>query len=105
MSAKVSPATEVITRETGASVRRIRKLRVTILASADAKDQGKTFAFAQDEVRVGSSAETDVPINDPAISREHLTIRLVRDGFLVEDAASTNGTFIGDLAIKAVVAA
>jgi len=104
-SPKISPATEVITRETGASVRRIRKLRVTVLASPDPKDVAKTFAFAQDEVRVGSSADTDVPLNDPAISREHLTIRLVASGFLVEDAASTNGTFLNDLQIRAIVVA
>jgi transcriptional regulator with GAF, ATPase, and Fis domain len=100
---KASPATEVITRDTGASVRRIRKLRITVLAAPDAKDKGKTFAFAQDEVRIGSGPDADVPIEDAAISREHLAIRLVHDGFLVEDKASTNGTFIGDLSIKSAV--
>ncbi|MFO0613409.1 MAG: sigma 54-interacting transcriptional regulator [Polyangiaceae bacterium] len=96
-------ATEVITRDTGASVRRIRKLRVTILSAPDARENGRTFAFAQDEVRLGSSPDADVPIDDPAISREHLTIRLVRDGFLIDDASSTNGTFIGDLTIRSIV--
>ncbi len=102
---KPSHVTEVITRDTGASVRRIRKLRITVLAAPDPKDKGKTFAFARcgREVRIGSSPDVDVPIEDPSISREHLAIRLVRDGFLVEDTASTNGTFIGDLTIKSAI--
>ena len=98
-----SPATEVITAASGASIRRIRKLRVVVVDAPDPKEQNRVFSFAQDEVRIGSSPDADVTVADNAISREHVTIRLVHDGFLVADAGSTNGTFVGDLRIGSVV--
>jgi transcriptional regulator with GAF, ATPase, and Fis domain len=96
------PVTEVITAETGAAVRRIRKLRVTILDAPDPKDRGRVFSFARDEVRMGSSPDADVPVADPAVSREHLAVRLGPHGFSLTDLGSTNGTFIGDLRVERV---
>jgi transcriptional regulator with GAF, ATPase, and Fis domain len=95
-----SPVTEVITSDTGASIRRIRKLRVVLLDTPDPKDQGRSFVFAQDEVRIGSSPDADVPLADPSVSREHLAVRLGPHGFAITDCGSTNGTFVGDLRIE-----
>jgi len=96
------PVTEVISASTGASVRRIRKLRVVIVDAPDARDVGLSFVFAQDEVRIGSSPDVDVSVRDPAISREHLAVRLGPYGFSLTDFGSTNGTFLGDLRIERV---
>ncbi len=100
-----SPVTEVITEASGASKRRIRKLRVVVVDCPEPNEQNRVFSFAQDEVRIGSSPDVDVAITDPSISREHVAIRLVSDGFLVTDIGSTNGTFIGELRIQSVVVA
>jgi len=99
----VSPVTEVITPEKGPSLRRIRKLRVVIVDSPDAKEHGRVFSFAQDEVRIGSSPDVDVPLADSSVSREHVAIRLLPDGFRLTDLGSTNGTFVADLRIQEVV--
>ncbi len=100
-----SPATEVITEASGASKRRIRKLRVVVVDCPEPSEQNRVFSFAQDEVRIGSSADADVVVSDPSISREHIAIRLVTDGFRVTDLGSTNGTYVGDLRIETVVVA
>jgi DNA-binding NtrC family response regulator len=92
--------TEVITETTGTSIRRIRKLRIVIVDAPEPSEHGRAFVFAQDEVRIGSSPDADVPIADGAISREHLAIRLGAHGWIVSDVGSTNGTFIGDLRIE-----
>lgn len=97
-----SPITEVITSDTGASLRRIRKLRVTIVDSPEPKERDRSYVFAQDEVRVGSGADADVPLSDSAVSREHLAIRLGPHGFSLSDTGSTNGSFVGDLRIERV---
>jgi transcriptional regulator with GAF, ATPase, and Fis domain len=97
-----SPVTEVITASTGASLRRIRKLRIEIVDCPKAEERGRVFSFAQDEVRIGSSPDVDVPIEDGSISREHLAIRLGPHGFSLTDDGSTNGTFVGDLRIRQV---
>ena len=95
-----SPVTEIITSDTGASIRRIRKLRVVLLDTPDPNDHGRSFVFAQDEVRIGSSPDADVPLADPSVSREHLAVRLGPHGFAITDCGSTNGTFVGDLRIE-----
>jgi transcriptional regulator with GAF, ATPase, and Fis domain len=102
---KPGPATEVITRESGPSVRRIRKLRVVVVMCPDAAETGKVYSFAQEEVRVGSSPEADVTLSDASVSREHLAIRLLPEGFLLTDLGSTNGTLVGDLRLREVVIA
>ncbi|MDC3956038.1 sigma 54-interacting transcriptional regulator [Polyangium jinanense] len=96
------PVTEVIDATSGPSVRRIRKLRVVVVDAPDARDQGAAHVFAQDEVRVGSSLDVDVTLRDPAVSREHLAVRLGPHGFSLTDFGSTNGTFVGDLRIERV---
>jgi transcriptional regulator with GAF, ATPase, and Fis domain len=90
-----APATQIITDASGHSVRRLRKLRVTIAAT---ESEGPiSHVFAQDEIRIGSSPEADVPLRDASVSREHLAIRLGPDGYQLTDTGSTNGTFIGEL--------
>ncbi|HSN99507.1 MAG TPA: sigma 54-interacting transcriptional regulator [Candidatus Nanopelagicales bacterium] len=96
------PVTEIIDARTGASVRRIRKLRVIVVDAPDTHDQGLSFVFAQDEVRIGTSPDADVPLRDAAVSREHLAVRLGPHGFSLADLGSTNGTFAGDLRIERV---
>ena len=100
--ARVPRVTEVITPETGPSIRRIRKLKISVLDSPNAKEKGAVYSFAQDEVRLGSSPETDVVLSDTGISREHVAIRLTPEGFLLTDLGSTNGTFVGDVRLREV---
>jgi transcriptional regulator with GAF, ATPase, and Fis domain len=78
---------------------------VVIVDAPDKSEHGRSFTFAQDEVRIGSSADADVPIADGAISREHVAIRLDESGWSIADCGSTNGTFIGDLRIDRVIVA
>lgn len=45
------------------------------------------------QVRVGRSSEADVPLDDPDVSRLHLSLQLAADGSVtVHDLGSTNGT-------------
>ncbi len=97
---KRRPVTEVITADTGAAIRRIRKLRVTIVDAPDAAERGRVFCFARDEIRIGCSPDVDVPLGDTSVSREHLAVRLGSYGFALTDLGSTNGTFIGDLRVE-----
>ena len=96
------PVTEVIDAKSGPSVRRIRKLRVVVVDAPEPKDVGATHVFAQDEVRFGSSPDVDVTLRDPAVSREHLAVRLGPHGFSLTDFGSTNGTYVGDLRVERV---
>jgi len=83
-------------------VRRVEKLKITVVDSPDALKQGQSFTFAQDEIRIGSSSELDLWIGDPAVSRVHLSIRADEQGWVLTDNESTNGTVIGDLRVTQV---
>jgi pSer/pThr/pTyr-binding forkhead associated (FHA) protein len=97
--------TAIIDDAAEAPRRKIRKLRVTIVESPEASERGRTATFAQDEVRIGSSPNVDLPIGDPAVSREHLAVRLVPSGFAIADLDSTNGTFVGGLRVERAIIA
>ncbi len=93
-------STEVIPRGGGLALRRIRKLRVVVVDGPAKEEHGRALVFAQDEVRVGSSPDVDVPLADPSVSREHLAIRLGSQGWTLTDLGSTNGTFVGALRVE-----
>lgn len=45
---------------------------------------------------IGRGSWCDVSIDDPGLSRHHLTLSTTRHGILIEDGMSTNGTLVGE---------
>ena len=54
---------------------------------------------------VGRAVNSDVPIYDPTISRQHAQVSLQNGGVLVKDLGSSNGTFLNGSRITEAVAA
>ncbi|MFR9723849.1 FHA domain-containing protein [Streptomyces sp. MS19] len=66
----------------------------TLLVAAG-PDAGGVHLLRGGEVRIGRSAQADVPLDDPDISRAHCTLTVGPDGSVtVTDAGSTNGTLL-----------
>ncbi|MFC7947747.1 FHA domain-containing protein [Streptomyces sp. NPDC057385] len=58
-------------------------------------DAGGVHLLHGGEVRVGRSADADVPLDDPDVSRLHCAVTLAADGRVtVADLGSTNGTVL-----------
>ncbi len=55
---------------------------------------GKVIELAKEVLVIGRDVNNDVVVNDAEVSRTHARLTLQADGYLVEDLASTNGTFI-----------
>ncbi|MFI5616954.1 FHA domain-containing protein [Streptomyces sp. NPDC051567] len=56
-------------------------------------DAGGVHLLHGGQVRVGRSADADVPLDDPDVSRTHCAVTVLRDGRVaVADLDSTNGT-------------
>ncbi len=55
---------------------------------------GKVFDLAKDVVTIGRDVNNDVVINDAEVSRNHGRLTSQSGGYLIEDLASTNGTFV-----------
>jgi len=51
-------------------------------------------------VIAGTSADCDLVLDDPAVSRRHCTFTITPDGVLVKDLGSKNGTSIGGIEIR-----
>ena len=58
-------------------------------------DAGRELVLARESVTVGSSEHNDLPLADTAVSRHHLRIEVGRQGYIVTDLGSTNGTKVG----------
>ncbi|MFF4246672.1 FHA domain-containing protein [Streptomyces sp. NPDC001822] len=64
--------------------------RLHVIAGPDA---GGVHLLHGGQIRIGRSAEADVPLDDPDVSRLHCAVTVSRDGRVsVSDLGSTNGT-------------
>ncbi|MFN8447118.1 MAG: FHA domain-containing protein [Anaerolineae bacterium] len=55
---------------------------------------GTIFPLSGNTMVVGRDVSSDLVIQDPEISRRHLRLRFIGNGYHVEDLGSTNGTFV-----------
>jgi predicted component of type VI protein secretion system len=55
---------------------------------------GKVFDLVKDVVTIGRDVNNDIVINDSEVSRNHGRLTSQSGGYLIEDLASTNGTFV-----------
>jgi DNA-binding NtrC family response regulator len=57
-------------------------------------DRGRERKVDREEIVVGTAPSAELLLTDPTVSRNHLTLRVVEDGYLVVDLESTNGTML-----------
>ena len=67
------------------------KVRLEIVSGAHA---GHVFEADRDVVSIGRAASNDLVLSDAHISSEHARVVSSVDGFVLEDLASTNGTWV-----------
>jgi serine/threonine protein kinase len=69
-------------------------VQLVVTASADAGFVGRVHALQGDELLLGRGADCALQLHDPACSRHHATIRRQGAGWVIEDLASTNGSWL-----------
>ena len=62
---------------------------------------GVRHALSGDAITIGRARDSDVTIDDPALSRKHLMVELADDEVCVSDAGSTNGTYMNGVPLEA----
>jgi pSer/pThr/pTyr-binding forkhead associated (FHA) protein len=69
----------------------------------DRRQTGRRYDVAKPVVTIGRAGSADVTIDDTTVSRQHATIKWEEDRFRLYDLGSSNGTFVGDLRVRAPV--
>ncbi len=63
----------------------------------------KEFPFIEDEMVIGRSVAAHIQLNDPLISRKHVTIQVDGDEVWIQDNGSSHGTLLNDKPLKGMV--
>jgi DNA-binding NtrC family response regulator len=75
------------------------ELECIVLEVVEGPDAGLRTKVTAPSIRLGTSADNDVVLTDPTVSRRHAQIRITSHGLLVRDLESTNGTFCNDVRV------
>jgi len=84
-----------------ANPRRIH-IRRAAIRCVSGPEAGDSWLMELDVIRIGSAKTCDIVITDPTVSRRHAEIRRGKDGVILRDLGSTNGTFVGQVRAKEV---
>ena len=60
----------------------------------------RTWPLATAELTIGRAEQSDIPLTDPGVSRNHARVVREGDDFIVEDLRSTNGTEVNGQPIR-----
>jgi transcriptional regulator with GAF, ATPase, and Fis domain len=80
----------------GAEVRLIQTCTVEVLAGPDV---GKSVRMDKPLYRIGSHESNDLVLADDSVSKHHLELSVVPDGYRLVDLSSSNGTFMGGVKV------
>lgn len=64
------------------------------LVAMSGPQKGDDFRIREGQNSIGSAAESDIVIKDPAVSSKHASLRAKDKKFLLTDLDSTNGTYV-----------
>jgi len=82
------------------TVLRRRRLRVEVVRGPDKKVRGD---FDGDRVVIGTHEACDLVLTDPTVSRHHVEIVLVAQGYRIRDLDSSNGTLMDGVRVLDVI--
>lgn len=78
----------------------------TVLTSRPQRDTAAdvySVSSRQDHVTLGRGAQCDVVLDDDRVSRLHAIVRLLGSRAVIEDAGSTNGTYVDGVLVEGKV--
>lgn len=66
----------------------------------EATGGSRDFVVDKGTISIGTAERADVRVTDETVSRNHAEIVKMKEGYLIRDLGSTNGTFVGGLKVK-----
>jgi DNA-binding NtrC family response regulator len=80
----------------------VRVMQGWLARVVDGKQAGETKLIDRPVFRVGSHPSNDLVVADETVSKQHLEIAVVDDGYRVTDLGSSNGTMLGGVRVGEV---
>ncbi len=77
-------------------------IRRALIRCVSGPERGASWTMERDVIQIGSSKTADIVLTDPTVSRRHAEIRRGRDGVVLKDLGSMNGTFVGQVQAREV---
>lgn len=91
------PPTQIAYRDDGGTTLHLRKCR---LVSEGEDGERIDRAFDQSVITIGAMDDNDLVLGDDTVSRYHCRIYQEDNAYVVQDLASTNGTFVNKVRVK-----
>lgn len=63
-------------------------------------DLGRRIPLGAADIECGRVLQTDIPLDDDAVSRKHARFAWTGSSYIVRDLGSTNGTFVNDVNVR-----
>ena len=63
--------------------------------------EGTEYTLDGDSVVIGRDPDTDIPLDDKAVSKRHAALELATGGYRIRDLGSTNGIQVNGAAVRA----
>ena len=92
-----SAATRILQRPGQGAVLVVRRAHLAVEGSS-----AKPLALEGQPLSIGTAASCDLVLDDAAVSAVHCRLRPTREGFLLEDCGSTNGSFVDGYRVQAI---
>jgi transcriptional regulator with GAF, ATPase, and Fis domain len=89
--------TKVLRWEEQTSQVTLSKCKLTVTAG---EMKGKDFVLSQPVILVGTKKDNNIVIKDETMSRTHFEIHKTKEGYLLKDSGSLNGTLINGVRVK-----
>jgi diguanylate cyclase (GGDEF)-like protein len=82
------------------SVARPSEPGVAYLVVIYGTDLGRRIPLGAADIECGRVMQTDIPLDDDAVSRKHARFSWTGTSYIVRDLGSTNGTFVNDVNVR-----
>lgn len=77
----------------------LSKCKLVVL---EGDDTGKELTVDRGTVTIGNHKDSDLALQDETVSRNHAEIKKTKEGYLLKDLGSTNGTFADSLRVREI---
>jgi len=98
---RMGPGTGMLATDNGGALV-VRRVLVRVVSGPD---RGQERLLESGTLMCGSHPDADLVLSDTTVSRYHAELALLPEGVRVRDLRSTNGTFVGDSRIEAIIVA